>query len=361
MGVTRRPNGQWRARVIGDDGRERAKHFTTKALAKRWEAEQVAALVNGRWVDPSDTTTVVQYARTWAAARPHRPSTARRVEAAIEHHVAATRLGDRRIAAVRPSEIQAWAMERAQHLAPSTMKNLVSLVRSVFVSAALDRVIGTNPVGRIKLADHRAERVVPLTVQQVRSLMAAVPRINRAMIVTQAGLGLRIGELLALRVQDVNFLGRTARIEFQRSQDTRDLVPPKTLRSRRTVPLPNVVSEALAAHLAEFGPGNDSSIFADDSGRPWNHVRVQRIFKFAVRAAHLPPGTTPHDLRHAYASWLLDAGESVVTVADRLGHENASMVITTYAHIIADREDRTRRAIDAVWGSDPDQNRTASE
>lgn len=73
------------------------------------------------------------------------------------------------------------------------------------------------------------------------------------MIIAHAGLGLRIGEVLALRVQDVDFLRRTVRVEYQVDQDNSALIPPKTRRSKRTIPLPNVVSAALAEHL-RFNP-----------------------------------------------------------------------------------------------------------
>jgi integrase len=80
---------------------------------------------------------------------------------------------------------------------------------------------------------------------------------------------------------------------------------------------------------------------------------VMIIFPFvAVRKAGLPAGTTSHALRHHYASLLLAAGESVVAVAERLGHENATLVLTTYGHLMLDSEDRTRRAIDAAWTGD---------
>jgi integrase len=71
-----------------------------------------------------------------------------------------------------------------------------------------------------------------------------------------------------------------------------------------------------------------------------------------VRRAGLPAGTTSHHLRHHYASVLLAAGESVVAVAERLGHENATLVLKTYGHLMPDSEDRTRRAIDAAWTTD---------
>lgn len=127
-------------------------------------------------------------------------------------------------------------------------------------------------------------------------------------------------------------------------------MPPKTATSIRTVPLPTVVADALAAHLAEFPAGSGGLLFTTTSGRPhWHEHYGTRIFQRAVRGAGLPPGTSTHDLRHHYASVLLAAGESVVAVAERLGHEDATLVLTTYGHLMPDSEHRTRRAVDDAW------------
>jgi integrase len=78
-------------------------------------------------------------------------------------------------------------------------------------------------------------------------------------------------------------------------------------------------------------------------------VAYSRAFRSAVADAGLPEGTTSHDLRHHYASVLLTAGESVIAVAERLGHENATLVLTTYGHLLPDAGERTRRAVDSAW------------
>lgn len=62
---------------------------------------------------------------------------------------------------------------------------------------------------------------------------------------------------------------------------------------------------------------------------------------------------TTHDLRHHYASVLLVQGESVITVAERLGHENATLVLSTYGHLMPDSEERTRRAVEEARGCAP--------
>ncbi|MGY1711430.1 tyrosine-type recombinase/integrase [Geodermatophilus sp. SYSU D00758] len=250
------------------DGRQRRKTFGKKGDADRFAATVEADKLRGQYVDHSHRVTVAEYARTWAAVRPHRPSTARRVSSLIEQHIAGTRLGDRRLSAVRPSEVQAWASDRAQVLAPTTLRNLVSLLRSIYASAVLDRLAASSPVVRVALPRHERARVVPLTVAQVQELADAMPTRNRAMVVTQAGLGLRIGELLALRVEDIDFLRRTARVEFQIAPGAKLRSEPKTPRSRRTIPLPQVVADELAAHIAEFPPGRGRfAVHHEDRGR----------------------------------------------------------------------------------------------
>ncbi len=76
----------------------------------------------------------------------------------------------------------------------------MSTLRSIYTSAVLDRLVASSPVVRVQLPRSERARVVPLTVDQVRALAEAMPARTRAMVLTQAGLGLRVGELLALRV-----------------------------------------------------------------------------------------------------------------------------------------------------------------
>jgi integrase len=330
-------------------GRQRKRTFGKKADADRFSATVEADKARGQYVDLSDRTTVAEYARSWAANRPHRASTASRVTSLIEVHIAGTPLGGRRVAAVRPSEVQAWAADRSRVLAPSTLRLLVSVLRSIYASAVLDRLVGVSPVVRVQLPRSERARVVPLSVDQVQALAEAMPARLQAAVITQAGLGLRIGELLALRVEDVDFLRRTARVEWQIAPRSKVRSEPKTPRSRRTVPLPAVVADALAAHLAAFAPGPDGSIFTTGTGVFYTREYYGAIFAAAVQRAGLPAGTTSHDLRHHYASVLLAAGESVVAVAERLGHENATLVLSTYGHLMPDSEDRTRRAVDEAW------------
>lgn len=357
--VKRSPNGKkWRARWYDPSGKECAKDFELKRDANRHAADMEASKARGQYVDPHDKTTVSAYAWQWAAARPHNRRTARRTASLLRNHVDGTPLGGRRLSFVLPSEAQAWVTGRSKVLARSSLANLVYTVSSIFKSAAQDRLIGSSPFVGISLPEAHQERIVPLTVDQVRQLAAAAPPYARAMVIVQAGLGLRVGELLALRKRDVDFLRRLVRVETQIPPDEKEREDPKTILSKRTLPGPQFVIDALAAHMAAYPPLEDGSLFYSTQGRLWATSNFGKAFARWVRAAGLPKGTTSHDLRHHYASVLLLAGESVITVAERLGHRNANLVLTTYGHMMPDSEERTRKALDDAW-ADADQVRTS--
>jgi integrase len=86
----------------------------------------------------------------------------------------------------------------------------------------------------------------------------------------------------------------------------------KSKKSRRTVPLYPELLEALSARLD--GRERDGLLFPNPEGEPWDYSRWRRaVWLPAVEAAKLP-GLTPHDLRHTYASWLVEAGVDLYRV-----------------------------------------------
>lgn len=345
---------QARWRDLG--GKQRKKSFlkpgATKRLAEDHLAQVRASLRAGTYIDErAGRTPLADYAEQWARSQPWRPATRRRIDSVIRTHIRGTDLGAMPLAAIRPSAVQSWATGLTATLAPSTTRAVVKVLRSVLLAAVHDRLIASTPAARITLPPVEMPRVVPLTTAQVRALADAMPERCRAMVVVQAGLGVRLGELLALRTQDVDFLRRSVKIEWQIRQHDRVRVPPKTGRSKRTVPLPQVVADALAAHIAAHPPGEDGTIFTTGSGRPWRQDYYgTRMFAKAVARAGIPAGTTSHDLRHAFVSTLLDAGMPLPQVAELVG-DTLATVVEVYAHMVPGREERARAMIDAAWSA----------
>lgn len=348
----RRGKGKrWQVKVQVD-GRERdGGSFDNKEVAKRKLVELEASVHRGQWVDPNNPTTVAELVRARVEIKNYRARTTARVESMIRNHVEGTPLGKRRVVKVKPSEVQAWVSDRAKLMAPGTLRILVSLVSGAFDAAVLDGIVGVTPFRKITLPEGAKEQLVALTVEQVDLLADSIGARYRAMVVVQSSLGLRIGELLALRVEDVDFLRRTVRIEDQIDRVTRERVPPKTPWSKRTLPLlTDVAAAELSRHIAAYPPTPEGLIFHTRSGLPVGHDWYNnKILVPAARKAGLPEGTTSHQLRHHFASVLLKAGVPVTDVAKYLGHKTPALVISTYGHWIPGGEEVARKVIEAAW------------
>lgn len=353
--ISKRPNGRWRARYRTPDGRSRGKVFDRKIDAERFLTSIEHTKLTGEYVDPSaGRITLRTYAEAWRTSQvQHRASTATQVESHLRRHVYPT-LGDRPIGSIRPSEVQAWVKDRSEHLAPATLEVVYRYLVSVMRAAVDDRVITRNPCVRIKLPKVEKSIVVPMTVEQVDRITAAMPERYRAVVTLAAGTGLRVSECLGLTVDRVDFLRGSVRVDRQLVMvggKVPTFGPPKTAASLRTVPLPKTIAEALAAHLFEYPAGVEGLIFTTPAGGPVRRSTFWDTWRQAVQTAGMDKGLRFHELRHFYASLLIRYGESVKVVQERLGHASATETLDTYGHLWPDSEDRTRAAVDAVLGA----------
>lgn len=358
--IAKRPNGKWRARYRDLDGKEHARHFDRKVDAQRWLDEVTASLVTGQYADPrAGRVTLRVYATDWQASNVGGEASARIVDNALRLHVLPA-LGERPLAALRRSHVQAFVKALSEQLGPGSVRNVYDVLYQVMAAAVDDHKVAVTPCKNIRLPELPDEEVVPPTIEDVQRISVAVPGRYRAAVVLLAGSGLRIGELLGLRVADVDFLRRTVRVDRQRNQ-AGALVPPKTKKSRRTVPVGTVVVNELAAHLAAYPSGE--WLFTTEAGEPlmyrrwkaeWNavHDGFQAAEKLTARRERRDPRElgkiVTHDLRHFFASALIAGGASVKQVQAVLGHASPMITLRTYSHLWPGDEDRTRSVMDAV-------------
>jgi integrase len=225
-------------------------------------------------------------------------------------------------------------------LSPATVQVNHGLVAAVFKAAMRDRLVGSSPCEGTKLPKKLPREVLPLSVGMVDALAAGVPLRYRALVVLAAGSGLRQGECFGVVDDRLDLTARTLRVDQQLILLPRRppfLAPPKTPASHRTIPLPQVVVDALAAHIDRFPVHHrDRLVFTDEDGRALRRTAFSReIWRPTVRAVGARRGTGFHELRHFYASLLIRHGESVKTVQRRLGHATAAETLDTYAHPVA--------------------------
>jgi integrase len=166
-----------------------------------------------------------------------------------------------------------------------------------------------------------------------------------------AGTGLRPGEGFGLTVDAASHdLRREIRVERQlvrvRGQGVVLTSLLKTDSSRRTVPVGQVVIDAVTRHQAEHRPHPELGlVFTNVRGGPLQQSPFAGTWETAREHAGAPRWATPHDLRHYYASLLIHRGASVQTVQRRLGHRSAKTTLDTYAALWPDAEDATRAGV----------------
>lgn len=350
--IQKRPNGQWRARYRDAAGKEHARHFGRKVDAQRWLDEVTAAVVTGQYVDPrAGAVTFRQYAEEWRAIQAHRPGTADQVERHLRRYVYPS-IGSLPIGQVRPSHVQAMLKRLEGDLSPATRAVTWRYVQTIFRAAVRDRRIVVSPCEGVRIPRPMKPRVSPIPTETVQAIADAVPERYRALVILAAGTGMRQGEAFGLTVDRVNFLRRQIVVDRQLTSvngGTPHFAPPKTESSVRTIPLPTVVADALAAHLERFGTGPEGLIFTNELGAPLRRSAFGNIWRAATARAGAQ-GVVFHSLRHYYASVLIRHGESVKTVQDRLGHKSAQETLDTYSHLWPDADDRTREAVDVALG-----------
>ncbi|MFC5141027.1 tyrosine-type recombinase/integrase [Actinomycetospora rhizophila] len=347
-------NTTWVARWRDPSRKQRKRSFSRKLDAQRFLATVEADLVRGSYVDPNDKTVFRDYAESWRLAQVHRPTTQAHVETNLRRNVYPC-FGDRRLASIRPSEVQAWVSRLSSEpdaLSASTVQVVHGIMASIYKAAIRDRLVSSSPCEGTRLPKKLPREIVPLTTETVEALISAAPPRLRALVVLGAGTGMRQGECFGLALDRIDFLRRTLRVDQQlvlMPGKATFLAPPKTSASHRTIPLPQVVVEELAEHVRRFPSSHpDGLVFTVGNGSGLRRTAFSRVWRPMVAAAGAPVGTGFHDLRHYFASLLIRHGESVKTVQSRLGHATAAETLDTYSHLWPDSDDRTREAVDTV-------------
>jgi integrase len=196
-------------------------------------------------------------------------------------------------------------------------------------------------------ASHRELR--PLTREQMLALLAGVEGDRlAALYIAACGLGLRQGELLGLRWKDLNLERGELTVHQTLQRGSRTLAPPKTERSERTLRLPQRVATALARHRAEQSIVPVSGlVFTTAHGTPLDSRNVTRYFQGHLSRLGLPHYRL-HDLRHTFATLMLEDGEDLATVSRALGHASIATTADVYAHVTPAMQDRVAARMESI-------------
>lgn len=346
--ITRRPNGQWRARYRDATNREHARHFDRKVDASRWLDSVTAARETGTYLDPAaGSCPLGEYAQTWLERQVQlKPSTRARYAAIVRTHILPA-FGSVPLARIERSAVTAWVRTLVDAgLAGPTVQHVHRVLHMILTAAVDDGRLVRNPAARVKLPRDRRREKRFLSHAEVAALAdAAGP--DRLAVLVLAYCGLRFGELAALRVRNVDPLRRRLSIEESVTEVDGVMVfgTPKSHQCR-SVPVSRSLIDALAAACAGKEPGE--LVFTAPRGgvlmlRNWR----RRVFDPALAKAGLGE-LTPHELRHTAASLAVAAGANIKAVQRMLGHASAAMTLDVYSGLFDDDLDAVADRLEAA-------------
>jgi integrase len=254
-------------------------------------------------------------------------------------------------------------------LAPNTIRNIRAVLRRALNQALRWRLVTFNAASLAEIPRIEQEQMSALDEAQARALLRTLKG-DRLEVLYRVGLslGLRRGEVLGLRWEDIDFATSILRVAqtVQRTK-TRGLIlsTPKTKGSIRTIPIPHVLLAALKLHKErqdQEGVENQHDlVFISTKGTPLDPDNVTHRFKVFVKAAGLPDDIHFHTLRHSCATLLLAQGVPIHVVKDILGHSQISTTMR-YAHPTEQTMRDATAEMDALFPADlREENDSPSE
>jgi integrase len=295
--------------------------------------------------------TVAEYLSEWLAGKQSlRPSTHASYAAHVRLYLVPC-LGRIRLVDLRPGDIERMYRridlenaERRRPVSVATKRRIHATLTSALTTAVRRGLIERSPATTVELPSVPKPKVQVWSADELASFLDLIAEDPLHLLYLLLGLrGLRRGEAVALRWQEVDLDQRLLRIEFSAVRVGQRTVvgPPKTSSGTRVVAIDSGTARRLHWHQCRQRLENhhrigtpmlSDHVFVDRHGDPLDPAYVSRHFDRLV-AEHGMPKIRLHDLRHTSASIGLAAGETLLEVSKRLGHSSITVTADIYSHI----------------------------
>jgi integrase len=326
-------------------GPEVTKAHATEEEADAWLAGHHVAAHRGALVDPrGHRTTLGDWWKAFITERDLAPTARQTYQRHWKNHIASA-FAHRQLGSLRRGEIQAWVNRLP--VGPNTAGTVLAVLQSALKAAVLDDLLVKSPAVGVKAPRAPRRKLIVPTPEEVAALAEAMYGPYRVCVRLAAEAGLREGEILGLRVEDLDPLGRRINV-FRQAQTLDEGVvldqPLKSEAGYRTVPLAPQTVEAIAWHMKRY-PARGGLVVTTAGGKPVRRSTFNAAWSKAMLRAGIDRPLRFHDLRHRYASVLIAAGCDALTVKTLMGHSSITETYDTYGHLFPDQSERAAQAI----------------
>ena len=244
---------------------------------------------------------------------------------------------EQRTPSLNPKEVSYDALN--EHLSalkesgvtPRTQARSISSIKSFFKYLLYDGAIGLNPANSLDAPKTGRSLPSVLSIEEIEAMINAVDmnkqegQRNKAILETLYSCGLRVSELVNLKLSQINFRTGYIKIEGKGNKE-------------RIVPLGAKAKDEIRCYLKKDrdrmkkARGFEDILFLNKMGKSLSRVMIFNIIKETALRAGLNKVVSPHTFRHSFASHLVNGGADIRTVQDMLGHES---ILTTeiYTHL----------------------------
>ncbi|WP_130806480.1 tyrosine-type recombinase/integrase [Senegalia massiliensis] len=345
--------------------------YDKKDVLKRMNEYQYK--MNTGLISEDDKITLQEWFYTWLFEFRKidlKPSSFERYEGIYRNYIENSPIGKKKLADIRPAHIQKYMNTLLETKPISTVHTVSKFLSTCLNEAVKQNYIQKNHCKSIKLPKKvKEESFTVFTLDEQKQFIEGIKDHKYEMaFLLNLSTGLRLGELLALKWDDIDFTNNTLtinksikRVTFVDKEGKRNNriieQTPKTESSNRTVPIPDNIINKLKKYKVkqletklknkEFYE-EKNYIFCDKYGHPLDPKNIPRNFKSVLKKAGIRE-IKYHSLRHTYATRLFEADVPIKTVQSLLGHSDITTTMNIYTHVTKEKKSEAADKINNLF------------
>jgi integrase len=352
--------GKWRGRIIINGKRVTSPRYEKKAEARAWLQERQREVRDGVHTAPQSPTLRSLAADWLKSQKPLQPNTLRNLDVIVRLRIGED-LHNMAVQDIKPMHIQRQIVTLLETLHPNYVRNIHETIRAIFAYAISLEYIAKNPcdtVQKPRMIDHEFQT---LSEEQCRRLIDAAQE-NRygIFVIVALQTGMRLSELRGLTWPMVNFDKGQIRVakNLYSAKGKASLEQLKTRRARRVLPMNSIARDALTQMKAiqqadqemvgEAWKNPLELVFTNEIGIPLVAATIDRQFDRLLRRLGLPD-IRIHDLRHTFATLMIERGANIKVVSELLGHANVEITLRRYVHVTNKMHESAREHMESLF------------
>lgn len=248
---------------------------------------------------------------------------------------------DKKMDSIKPSDIGLWQNKLLDTLSPRRVRNIRAVLNTFFQDALRDAIIDKNPMMMVKIPKIDKVEVKPFTIQEMMRIIQEATGEIQVFVALGFFTGMRSGEMIGLRWEDINFDRRE--ISIKRAIRMGNISTPKTQSSVRTIEILDQLFPYLQGQYKRTG---DYKRYVFLNSELTHYYDIKRIrdshWKNLLKKIEIDYRTI-YQMRHTFATVMIEHGEDILWVSHMLGHTDTSMTLQMYAKYR--KQDQKKRAL----------------